>query len=393
VFDVVEKASTVTLRAGEIHGITVNTEFAVYSSEFFTTTDTPLGYLIVAKVNAFTCIMKLPEGHPDFAIESGAVALQTRAGSTEKFLVHIGDDLDCVLEALAREIRDPTPERWQISLAPPDIAELSVVADGSDVAFYHQHPDVRRLGLERLFYTVPQNADHVQRALRGAAHFFGHLRNSPQKGLLRNRVDVRMYELEESDQPNPDTEDPSFILQPMDRVVDDGSSILTVKAAVAGSDEEVLPIYGIELVNNTRVDLYAWVFYFDMSTLEIRTSAWSLFFLPLTPTLSTIGTYFEPRAARTDATIDPPLRAGGKPTPLNFGSGGGDILQFQLYEGQSLDVGFLRIVLSTQYLDLSNIMQPSPLLPGMRGAVGPDRHRRVPPIWDAITLAVIQRAD
>jgi hypothetical protein len=106
------------------------------------------------------------------------------------------------------------------------------------------------------------------------------------------------------------------------------------------------------------------------------------------------GNHFEPRAAHDMATIDPPLLTGGRPTPLNFGNGSGDPIQFKLFEGQKSDVGFLRILVSTDYADLSDIAQEAPAQPetGSR-ALAPPEKPKVPAIWDAITLAVVQGAD
>jgi hypothetical protein len=112
--------------------------------------------------------------------------------------------------------------------------------------------------------------------------------------------------------------------------------------------------------------------------------------------------------------VDPTLprhKDGPEPPPvaLNFRNGGGRLLQLQLYDQQSLDVGFLRIFLSTRYLGggLSSITQKSPLTyvnGSWRGEDHKSRLRGIPPeeeerdsnmlnFWDVITIPLVQRAE
>jgi hypothetical protein len=125
-----------------------------------------------------------------------------------------------------------------------------------------------------------------------------------------------------------------------------------------------------------------------------------------------IGTYFEPRVTATNSSTDIPLPGCGlgqdpRPVPLNFGDSGHQPLVFRLYDGQTLDVGFLRIFVSTAYVDLSSISQESPMQ-RFEDRVSPwpsekDEHsrgsmaRRVRDFdqesgsWDVITFPLIQR--
>ena len=97
-----------------------------------------------------------------------------------------------------------------------------------------------------------------------------------------------------------------------------------------------------------------------------------------------------------------------QPVALNFRNGGGQLLRLRLYEEQLVDVGFLRIFLSTKYLGggLSFITQTPPLtyidgswrgmdnkrgLRGTRPAVK-QKDSDMPDIWDVITIPLIQRA-
>jgi len=126
-----------------------------------------------------------------------------------------------------------------------------------------------------------------------------------------------------------------------------------------------------------------------------------------------IGQYYEPPVVKGKSVVDPTLprhkdSPESRPVALNFRNGGGQLLRLRLYDQQSLDVGFLRIFLSTRYLGggLSSITQPPPLTyvdGSWRGEDSKSRLRGVPPkeeqrdsnmsdIWDVITIPLIQRA-
>ena len=87
----------------------------------------------------------------------------------------------------------------------------------------------------------------------------------------------------------------------------------------------------------------------------------------------------------------PPLQAGAQEAlPLNFGDAGRMPLTFELPAGQDIDVGFLRLFISTRYADLSGIEQKAAVEPGIPKALSATQtFRFVPPAWDAITLAVV----
>jgi hypothetical protein len=109
--------------------------------------------------------------------------------------------------------------------------------------------------------------------------------------------------------------------------------------------------------------------------------------------------------------VDPTLpRQDGcerRPVALNFRNGGGRLLRLRLYKQQSVDVGFLRIFLSTRYLGggLSSITQTPPLAKANGSWRGKDhksrlriqpeeeqRDNNVPDIWDVITIPLVQHA-
>jgi hypothetical protein len=125
--------------------------------------------------------------------------------------------------------------------------------------------------------------------------------------------------------------------------------------------------------------------------------------------LGCLSPYYEPRIAKSTALVDPTL-PGMDPVALNFRAGSGKVLRLQLYPNQLVDVGFLRIFISTKYDggSLASIEQKSPQAfvdgkwqkPGGRGTVdigvlrpcGHAEDQDVLDIWDVINIPLVQRA-
>ena len=77
----------------------------------------------------------------------------------------------------------------------------------------------------------------------------------------------------------------------------------------------------------------------------------------------------------------------GRPSelPVGYGSAGGEALEFFLVDGVTSDVGFLRLFVSTTYVDMTALEQPA-LLYAERGS-----KMVTPPsldIWDAWTYVL-----
>jgi hypothetical protein len=83
--------------------------------------------------------------------------------------------------------------------------------------------------------------------------------------------------------------------------------------------------------------------------------------------------------------LDAPLQPHSS-LSIGFGSGGHAPRVFSLPPGQNVDVGFLKLFLTTRYVDYSNIPQSSPFSTG-RG----NRLVKVKTIetWDTIKIPVI----
>ncbi|KAJ7706851.1 caspase domain-containing protein [Mycena rosella] len=103
--------------------------------------------------------------------------------------------------------------------------------------------------------------------------------------------------------------------------------------------------YGFTICNRSQHELFPYLFYFDPAQYTI--DEW---FAPPSPTMR------GPLAASRD---------GIQATRLPIGYGiGGYAYKFNLPEGKTVDTGFLKLFVSTEYLDLGWIVQKSPFDPG-----------------------------
>ncbi|KAI0030583.1 hypothetical protein K488DRAFT_72058 [Vararia minispora EC-137] len=388
--------------AGNVLGLTpIGSEFAVYSSpEDLAQRDSEaLFYLEVDAVEtAFCTAHPLGSFPPPSALAPRAVGLMTRVGRPLGDLrVHVPDDFPhtaVVIDAFERLHELRAAQRWMINPAPHDAAHLGLVSveGGRTLAFEVLDAQIRALGLNRLGFTVPADAHFLESVLRAAAHFFWHLRRVPiakknraeEKIIhqLRGKVEVHVHELRETEDLD---EDLQYILQPKKndiiRPIAVGESPRSWKV-VADNGQS---LYGIELVNKVKVGFFASALYFDCRTLEINE-----LYGPAAAAPNTMGDW--------DAPLRP-FTGGGPPSTLqlNYGNGGGKVLRFALEDGQDVDVGFVKLLVSNARFDMSAVEQ-APLQTVRAG----DRRRGVPSkslmraqrmpetVWDEVTLPVVQ---
>ena len=99
------------------------------------------------------------------------------------------------------------------------------------------------------------------------------------------------------------------------------------------------------------------------------------------------GIYYLTPAVGTRA--GPSLPARGT-LSIGYGNGGGVPHLYFLRDEQNLDLGFLKLFISTQPIDLEGIPQASPFQPVLRDHESKGK-RSPAPLWDAVTIAVVQR--
>ncbi|KAK0502237.1 hypothetical protein EDD18DRAFT_1139863 [Armillaria luteobubalina] len=336
------------LEAGEAHGITKNAEFAIFSDQSMTT---HLGTVVVANTADFTSSCKIFSTRSDetsFPLTSPGYALQTRVGEEQDVRLYVEKDerlLD-ISQRISDEMRSDKGGKRGIHLVESheDAADLATIADGDN--FHFEIMDKLQI----------DDSDTIRRVLQSSADFYWYLRHS-SKGIRLTANTLECMKLKESGAYTDDFED---ILMPDP----DGHNLNNGDMIMIDVDEEA--IYGYKITNTVSEPLYVSMFYFDVSDLSI-------------------SPYYQPGSAKKNVDVCLPP---GESLAIGYGASGTVPYMYTLREGQDVDVGFLKLFFSTEYLDFSGLVQGSPFT-GIRGA------RQITPesryLWDSMCVAVVQK--
>ncbi|KJA24871.1 hypothetical protein HYPSUDRAFT_38219 [Hypholoma sublateritium FD-334 SS-4] len=245
--------------------------------------------------------------------------------------------------------------------------DLVVSVQDSRVQFYITSKICRQYGLTRMPFdniTVDETK-YLFSILCSAADFYWYLNHSngdQSTSFPIHDINVQCLKLVPSGEYN-DYLEQILVPDPKSRdLTNDGSIFINV-------DEEA--IYGFTITNNSKLSLYAAFFYFDASDLSIVP-----YHLP---------------GLTANGKADFSLPANGF---LNVGFGDSETAprRFYLRKNQSVDIGFLKLYLSSKYVDYSGISQGSPFSPDRRmlprGLRQKERH-----CWNALTIPMIQTAE
>ncbi|KAK0460846.1 hypothetical protein IW261DRAFT_1532382 [Armillaria novae-zelandiae] len=122
------------------------------------------------------------------------------------------------------------------------------------------------------------------------------------------------------------------------------------------------------VIMSMSIPLYVSMFYFDISDLSIGTLSFS-------PALSALmtpytGSYYQLGSAKKNDDVSLSPR---ESLAIAYGASGTIPHMYTLREGQDADIGFLKPFFSTEYIDLSSIVQRSLFLLNPAGVCEPRR--------------------
>ncbi|KAK0440562.1 hypothetical protein EV421DRAFT_1815745 [Armillaria borealis] len=346
------------LEAGEAHGITKNAEFAVFADRNM---KSALGAVVVSNTAAFTSSCRLLSARGNeapFRLADLGYALQSRAGEDQDVRLFVEPDerLLGIFNRIANETQAGR-RRFHLVKSRDDEPDLVVAADGDVTHFEIMHKLCRQNGLTRMPFRVDINdSDALHRILQSSAHFYWYLRHSSKESPLAGST-LECMKLKETGEY---TDDLLEILMP-----DPSGHNLNIGGEImVDVDEEA--IYGFKITNTASLPLYVSMFYFDVSDLSI-------------------SSYYQPGSAKKNVDVSLPP---GESLAIGYCASGTVPHMYTLRDGQDVDVGFLKLFYSTEYLDLSGIVQGSPFTV-IRGA------RRVEPesmhLWDSMCVTVVQK--
>ncbi|KAG7442728.1 uncharacterized protein BT62DRAFT_1079102 [Guyanagaster necrorhizus] len=350
------------LDAGEAIGIKEGSQFTVFKD--LNVDSTPVGALVAHETSPFTTVMRRTPDSPSFELDKQGFALQTLVGNGEdlRLSIELNSRLLDVFQSVKDEMgRTDAAKRGIILVEEDENPDLIVAVEHNEVVFNITDPTCKKYGLERMPFEVPIDISIIYPILRGAADFYWllHHTSKTNEGLLAKNVKLECFCLQKTGKW--DKKLKPLLAPKGDNLIQD-NGVMNIFV-----DDK--SIYGFKITNEWKVPLYAALFYLDSSDLSI------------TP-------YYLPPTAKANL-VDESLPANDFLT-IGYGSGGGRPREYYLRPSQDVDIGFLKLLVSTKYVDYSNLKQSSPFPQGHRADVVYQSERR-PALWDTILITVVQR--
>ncbi|PBK76176.1 hypothetical protein ARMSODRAFT_1080291 [Armillaria solidipes] len=353
------------LDAGSLQGITVDSTFAIHGADLSDPVPHQIATAVVKKVENFVSYLQ-PLDVAFFTTYGDHrfpwYARLTRA-SGPVLAIHCNspDDLTRILT-----------KDCETGLTVPAIAtdnrceaDLCLTVEGSTVFFDRGDKD-SVFGASKDFPSRfsagldVNNITGIRRVVDRYGRFNSHL-NAPGSLPFSDYISMKMHELKI---------DKGGLSPTGDNILPDGEE-KPIEFVIDSSLGE--KYYGFTIHNTSNIDLYAYLFYFDASTLEI--DAW---YCP--PNLG---------SNKKEGLVDTYLQRGSTLT-LGFGSGGMSPIRFTVPDGQDVDVSFFKIFVTTQAVNLRSISQSPPFNEAIKRAA----ERAPPPVpkdWASRTIPVVSR--
>ncbi|KAF7366606.1 hypothetical protein MSAN_00918400 [Mycena sanguinolenta] len=385
-----DSESAIKLQAGEAQSITKNAIVSIFRSS---DTAVPIGRLQVAKAGTCSSLLQRIPGDSSFHIPLSAWAMLAKAGDGTDASVEVSlKDSFLLLLKIVQEMEEQWPDKRNIIAVDPDPAlnlpyELAFVTENGQAAFKIGDQECCKAGLTHIPHTVPfNNIDGLYMVLTSATDFFFHLRHSSNntKNALAHHLKLEAYTLEEKDL---DKDLNNFLDGPVLMPSSDNLSTEDGKLYAEASDEydAIDTKYGFKLVSHSEHNLYVWAFMFDMSSLSIR-----CIYRPPSAKMKANTMHLNKHAGAAVAA-DASLLAHRELT-IGYGSGGGRPQSFSLEVDNMVDVSYLKLFVTKQYVDLSYLEQVSPF-DGLRTAwrISNDVAMASREVWDTVSLMIIQK--
>ncbi|KZV62714.1 hypothetical protein PENSPDRAFT_758509 [Peniophora sp. CONT] len=347
-FPVSQENGQYVVEAGYAHGISDGALFTISAAGKFGNQDGELlATMEASTVKSFRTAVTFFEKQLR-SFPARIRALPTSVGVDEALLLHIPN-----VQGLSNAVRAAYQAELGLTrkgLPPINIVEerrahlvVQAYMGGQAVEYWLQLPNLiplSNLAAHRLYRATKAESRLIQPILRAASRFAWHLRrerghtsmkkNRPGRDGQESNIVIEIFRIEE-DWVHGCDEDLHFPVKPVGHnLYRDGR----IKVVADGETS-----YGIHITSNFRVPMHIWAFYFDCGDLSITE-------------------YYKPAVLNDQAV--PSLPAKGT-VALGYGaSGGRPYLHYMRDTSQTEDMGFIRLFVSTEYIDLSHIQQRSP---------------------------------
>ncbi|PVG00050.1 hypothetical protein CPB86DRAFT_813539 [Serendipita vermifera] len=362
VYRVAFESGKYTVGAGAAHGISAGAQFAIYENDNAVTRSTPLANLDVHSIDLFSSTLRPPTDTSLFKLGPSSVALQSRAGTGGLSLhVPLDEKNMPIFKAIHNYMQETDPEDKRICLVQKDRAMLEAVVKNGKINFHILDAQAVSYGLRRMHFTIEPTVDAISPILRGAAHYYWHLYRLQANEYIEKGIKIEFTALEKS-KTNFDEHGRPILHPVQPNLYHNGVVQITIGRKT---------IYGIKITNKTNFDLFPAVFFFNSSDMSIVRYY----------EMSTSGKF----------KLDVPLQKNGGTLTIGYGSGGAPPFSYTLRDGENLDVGFLKLFLMTEPVELSRVPQASPFeeaRPAVRFQQG-----KLAKAWGTLLIPVIQRRE
>ncbi|KAG8755819.1 hypothetical protein FRC14_003630 [Serendipita sp. 396] len=356
------------LEAGSVHGITEGSDFSLYKESKIGSTR--IGKATVLSVNPSNSIVELSGDITGDLLP--AFATQIMAGAAKALRVHLIDDPK--VESLRRRLeREAKSSPHLYALADAEDAKFHIGVHEDTATFTFENSLIKTLALGQISSRVRLwDEDTIMRVIAAASLFNRYLSHRPD-GLdiddqvaeqsSKRPVDIYYTRLEKKN-------------RKWFEAVKDGENLNRDNQVDVISGETR---YGLKITNNTKEDLYPYLFLFNCSDLSIES-------------------YYTPPVVK-NMDQDAPLRKGESIT-VGYGDGGppwrhrvqpakGAPQNPVVRDAEDLQIEFFKLILTTRPVDLSFMKQLSPFESG--------RAERDPPkpvdMWMTELLTVVVRKE
>ncbi|QRV99097.1 Tyrosine kinase domain protein [Ceratobasidium sp. AG-Ba] len=318
------------IKAGSASGIQVGTELDIYSGNM-SIESTPLAKLVAIEVTPTEAVLSVPDTGMVPEVPQNAYVVITKYNSQgvrilvedESKLLPVWNEVFDNLRSLPIEV---------VFSKPGEPSDLVLVPAEDEVKLQRQDPSLIQLEPKDLTLQHSLGAEELTRRMTFIIQFHFHLQRRNPDSPLKGQVDMQLIELK--NQINPILRIEEFVpLQTRTNLF--GDSLVT--GAVAELPADPYTRYGLVLTNRSNWPLYAYVLYFDLEDYSI-------------------GCLYEPPSRSSK----PPLTNDWKELPVGYGSSGTDPLRVESTTGAPKETGFFMLFVSSSWVDISHIEQPSP---------------------------------
>ena len=359
--------------AGDIHGVVKGTLFAIHACRSITSVDPEIGILEADFVSAHSCTLRRRRDDTEFQIPSGAKASVLNWRQKEN-----------VLRVFIHQPRD-------VVKSLKNVFSLVNSSDSADLVIRHTRGGT--LQLERLDPVISRYArvlDYIRPnsclsdILRGVSHFHFHLSRRNSANPLKQEVEVVLHRLSQC---NPEQISEEAIYMPDGDIgmplALDRENIVFIPRETTTAYNNNRVFFGLTVKNNSGRKLFPYLLNFDPSDYSIQVRSSYLHGATTCYTDLIPQSWYHPPAETMDAPLSPRHRnSRAYELKVGYGVAGVEAFEFSLADGLNSDVTFLKLFVSTVYVDMTVIEQSSPFL-NHRGG------KKVKPptvdVWDAWT--------